>query len=310
MRVKRTDAGDIPLFLHYVSILRPRFFLMDDLPDSFAALPMERYLELLPDYDLFPEWISNWGYGNVQKTRNRMFMVGALKKEKFVFRADEHKHGTAFKDIIGDMTLGNLPNHMDVDRDERASTFTNLRFRGDELTWGELREVYLDHPEWQKRSHYYNADGLMVDRPGSSSPTWEGHCPVLTGGGVKIQPMRLTPMTIRERARVQGFPDDFVIYHGLDPYASSWSPFTAEGARGTKQTGKSMPIQFCKYVAKQIRDHINGKQFDEGHRILNPNPKVTQAKMDFCRLQGYHDQALACARCWHREKCDLHMEMK
>ena len=79
---------------------------------------MAKYAEKLPDYDLFPEWISNWGYGNVQKNRNRMFMLGALRKEKWDFGPSNELMSIATKsgDVIRDcprnpVRHGNMPNH-------------------------------------------------------------------------------------------------------------------------------------------------------------------------------------------------------
>ena len=65
------DPGDIPLFVDLISKLKPRFFAMDDLPKSFMAYPMSKYAEALPEMDLFPEWISNYHYGNVQKNSRK-----------------------------------------------------------------------------------------------------------------------------------------------------------------------------------------------------------------------------------------------
>ena len=81
----RNSPSDIPLFVDAVARLRPRFFVMDDLPKSLDPFPMQEYVRRLPAYDLFPEWVSNWGYGNVQKNRNRMFMIGSLKGERWAF---------------------------------------------------------------------------------------------------------------------------------------------------------------------------------------------------------------------------------
>ena len=69
---RAADPSDIPLFTKLIAKFKPRYFIMDDLPKSLPAFPMSEYAARLPDYDLFPEWVSNYGYGNVQKNcRNR-----------------------------------------------------------------------------------------------------------------------------------------------------------------------------------------------------------------------------------------------
>jgi DNA (cytosine-5)-methyltransferase 1 len=312
---RKTDLGDIPLFLEYVKELQPKFFLMDDLPNSFAALPMSAYVDMLPEYDLFPEWISNWAYGNIQKYRNRMFIVGALKHEKFAFVPGEQSHELKTKDIIFDLTmlngLGLLANHAEVDLESFTGRFKHIRFRGDSPSYRELREYFLSgDPVLRGNKPYYNSEGVLGERPGTTDPKWEGNCPVLSGGYDPIHPVRGTPLTLRERARIQGFPDNFIFYTSkTGPYEKVWDPFRGEGNRGVKQTGKAMPVQFCEFVAKQVSSHLLGKPLEaSGKRVLSPNPKVSEAKIDFCKLGGYANQTKACENCWLKGNCELRGE--
>lgn len=308
------DVSDIPLFLKLVAELQPRFFLMDDLPDSFGPLPMWRYVEMLPDYDLFPEWISNWGYGNIQKHRNRMFIVGALKKEKFTFVPGEEEHGLVLRDSIEkylDLKAGEIANHAFVDPAFVPGRYVNMRWYGERSNWGELAELFRQG-DWGTNLKYYSPAGEQKVRPGTTNPKWDGFCPVLSGGYNPIHPLRRSPLTIRERAAIQGFPDDFMFHHDEEgPFREVWEPYNSDGQRGIKQTGKAMPLQFCTYVADQVKHHMEGRPFvTTGRRILKPNPKVTVAKEDFCRLSGYADQAAACKQCWHRASCPLFPELK
>lgn len=309
-----SDVSDLPLFLKLVAELRPKFFLMDDLPDSFGPLPMSEYIKLLPDYDLFPEWISNWGYGNIQKHRNRMFIVGALKSEKFVFIPGEEPHDKVLRDAIADLLdakPGEVPNVAFVDPDYVPGRYVNMRWYGDRMDWRTLAELFQEET-WGANLKYYSPDNVQKVRPGTTNPKWNGFCPVLSGGYNPIHPLRKSPLTIRERARIQGFPDDFLFHHDEEgPMRKVWEPYSSDGQRGIKQTGKAMPLQFCTYVADQVKHFIEKKPFvTTGRRVLKPNPKVTQAKVDFCSQSGYADQAAACAQCWHRAECPLFLELR
>jgi len=304
------DASDLPLFLKLVAELQPRFFLMDDLPESFEALPMSEYTKLLPNYDLFPEWISNWAYGNVQKYRKRMFIVGALKSERFVFFPGEEPHLLAVKDILEDMMnwgYGEHPNHANINPDYSPGRYTNIRFYGDRPSWAEIQRILKD-PHDHKNLRYFSPQGEEKRRPGTTNPKWEGHCPVLSGGYNPVHPILLRPLTVRERARIQGFPDDFIFFHDESgPLAEVWEPYSPAGQRGVKQTGKAMPLQFCTFVAAQVKAHIQKEPFKaSGQRLLIPNPRVTQAKIDFCSTSGYADQDGACKACWHQDKCPIY----
>jgi site-specific DNA-cytosine methylase len=304
-----SDVSDIPMFIRMIGILRPRFFLMDDLPASFGPFPMEDYVRLLPDYDLFPEWVSNYGYGNIQKQRNRMFVVGALKSERFVFRPDEKTHQLSIQSMIADLIdssgQGTVPNHATVDLERAPGRYVNLRFYGDRLKWKELQEIAA--AELRGNVHYYSPEGERKVRPGTTNPRWDGPCPVLSGGYDPIHPIRRLPLTVRERARIQGFPDTFIFYSDPEgPYRKIWEPYDSDGQRGIKQTGKAMPLQFCTFVAGQVKAHIEGRPFQtEGGRILKPNPMVSQAKLDFCSTSGYADQEAACQACWLKDSCHI-----
>ena len=58
------DKGDIPQFVEAVQKLRPKFFVMDNLPKSLIVADWAWYMENLPDYDIHFEvgqqlWIGN-----------------------------------------------------------------------------------------------------------------------------------------------------------------------------------------------------------------------------------------------------------
>lgn len=309
--IRGTDAADIPLFLKMVAELRPRFFLMDDLPAAFDPLPMSEYIKILPDYDLFPEWISNWGYENIQKRRDRMFIVGALKTEKFTFQPGERVHSLVLSDVIGDLVDapldGSIPNHCDVDMSRAPGRYVNLNYFGHRPTWDELKTKIFPEFGSPTQIWYHHEDGTRKSRPGTISPRWDGFCPVLSGQFNPIHPVRLTPLTVRERARIQGFPDSFVFYPDeIGPNRTVWEPYQSDGQRGIKMSGKAMPIQFCTYVADQVKHHILGKTFKTtGERVLKPNIKVSAAKMDYCRQAGYADQSSACSACWLNKTCEI-----
>lgn len=305
------DPGDIPLFVELVSKFKPRFFVMDDLPKSFVAYPMEKYHELLPDYDLFPEWISNWGYGNVQKGRDRMFMLGALRSEKWVFVPGEAEHNLKVKDVLEDLPTprkgANMPNQDPHDNSLDCFRALNLGGFRKKNTWGQVQEYFRD-----KRGgftlEYPTAEGRIVKRIGFLKGHWDGPAHVLTGGNATLHAERNEPYTIRERARIQGFPDEFVFYGTVLNRKGEWNHDT--NMHMVKQTGKAMPVQFARYVSEQIAAHIEGRPFEASHRRVNrPNEDVDQAKRWYCGVgPGYSDQERACGECWLAARCAIRVD--
>lgn len=304
------DPADIPLFVDLVAQLKPRFFVMDDLPKSFMAYPMEKYAEKLPDYDLFPEWISNWGYGNVQKGRNRMFMLGSLRTEGWAFRPGENEHADLVRDVIGDLgkpTRGsNVPNHDPHDNSLDCFRALNLGGYRNKNTWDEVRRHFLDKPGGYTLE-YPRIDGSFVKRIGFLKGHWDGPSHVLTGGNAILHNKRCEPYTIRERARIQGFPDDFVFYGAVLNARGEWNHDTSMPM--VKQTGKAMPVQFATYVAKQIHAFINKEVFtSSGKRVIPANEHVDEAKRWYCTSVGYAKQEAACGECWLYKRCRIRTE--
>ena len=82
------------------------------------------------------------------------------------------------------------------------------------------------------------------------------------------------PFTIRERLRIQGFDDDFILV------PDKLVPEEKFYLYQIKQTGKCMPIEFAYYFAKQIRDFLDfGILPEKGNRILKPNTHIQNAEL-------------------------------
>lgn len=304
------DPADIPLFVDIIGKLRPRYFVMDDLPKSLQAFTMRQYHEGLREYDLFPEWVSNWGYGNVQRQRNRMFMLGALKTEQWTFRPGESDHQGTVRSVLEVLPTprrgSNVPNHDPHQLYSDCFRALNLGGYRKKNSWGDVQQYFKE----QRTGHtlaYEREDGSTVNRIGFVKGHWDGPAHVLTGGNACLHPLRCTPYTIRERARLQGFPDDFVFYGTVLDKDGKWSH--DENHHMIRQTGKAMPVQFCEYVSRQVAAHIRGELFKStGTRLLKPDEYVSEAKSWYCQEVGYSDQRGACGQCWLYDRCTIRTE--
>lgn len=299
------DPCDIPLFLDLVGALRPRFFVMDDLPKSLGAFTMREYAEKLPDYDLFPEWISNHGYGNVQKGRKRMFMIGSLKSERWAFTPGEIDSTIAVKDVLAGVEK--CKNHFPHTTTENCQRASCLGEPGRQWSWGEVADRFLDLPAG-KSWPYLSKSGEEKTRVGFLRTYWDKHSHVLTGYNAIVHPLTGLPLSIRERARIQGFPDDFIFYSEILGEDGTWEHF--QNIHLIKQTGKAMPIQFCRYVSAQIADHLGGPRIPtpSGVRLLRSDNHIDSAKRWYCDNIGYADQDRACENCWMKDRCDIRVK--
>ena len=85
--------SDIPLFAEAVRVLGPKVFSMDNLPASLLQFGPDWWAEQCPGYDINFEWASNYDYGNPQKNRKRLFVIGAKSDLGFYFIPEGQKPG-------------------------------------------------------------------------------------------------------------------------------------------------------------------------------------------------------------------------
>ena len=132
------------------------------------------------------------------------------------------------------------------------------------LTLEELQDWLADAVPGRNMP-YYNKKGELKSKPGYSVVRIDHHAPVLSGGGgfydnhwiYDEDELYYRPLTMRERLRIQGFEDDFV----LTPDGFDWG--SKEHRNQIKQTGKCMPVQFPREFARQLFQYLgNGVTLD------------------------------------------------
>jgi len=308
---KRSEENDIGEFVDHIAEVKPKFFLMDNLYKSLEVYPINYYAERLPEYDIFLEPVSNYHYGNTQKNRKRLFTVGSLKSLHFTFKAGEQpRHGITSRMVFGDLPYReDLPEiqHVHVDPKTPAAGW-NIAGRNSKdndgkavyYTYGELAQRFLDSAPGKGLIYLSQKTGTEKVRLGYFRFGWDQHSYVLHGGSSSryhghFHPGTGLPLTIRERARVQGFPDSFIFV----------IPESDKGNLGVKQTGKAMPVEFCRFALKQFIAYLERENFDEatGSRFMNIPEIISEEKEKYCREIGYSDQDTACNTCWKRQTC-------
>lgn len=274
---RESDPGDIYKFIDLASKYQPGFFLVDNLPKSLQAVTPDEWALKFKDYHIQFEMVSNWGYGNVQKNRNRLFIIGSHKDFKFHFTPGEKKHDLLLQDAIENIA-DDTPNHIKMKLGDTTQwSAYQAGLSGDrKLTLKEL-QPWLQSARRRSNMPYYNKQGELKSKPGYSVVDRDHYSPVLTGGGglydnhwIEDEKGYIRPLTIRERLRIQGFADDFVVTPTEFEFNSK------EHQSLIKQTGKCMPVQFPTYFAKQVSDFLKNGILPEKPLRLLPQLNLQQ----------------------------------
>jgi site-specific DNA-cytosine methylase len=311
-KIDAGDKGDIPQLIEAVQKLRPKFFVMDNLPKSLIVADWAWYMENLPDYDIHFEWINNHGYGNIQKNRKRLFVIGSLRELGFYFIPGESEHDTTVLERLEEISP-DAENNDNLCVDDTLRGWARYNFDEkylecskdeNQLTLKEFQDIIRDYP-CNLNFPRINKKGEHKFRIGFSKINVDGPALVLSGGGGAafdnhFRSDTLMPFTIRERAKIQGCPDDFVFLpKGVSKQNKDYQNLI-------KQTGKFMPVEFCTFITQQIKDFLEGNR-DEGNytqkRLINPNNYVDQNKYGFCQTVGYSNQGKVCEFCGSKKYC-------
>ena len=204
-------------------------------------------------YDVHFALLNAADYG-VPQLRKRVFFVGVPRGSRWLFPAAEF--GTSSKPYrtVGDAILGDLP---ELAAGEMATEYTSPPTNDFQaLMRSELGSLHNhlapSHPQ------------KTIDRIGATPPGQamyasfkqrirlhpEAPSPTQICGGIRPQfqfghPTQARGMTIRERARIQSFPDSYDFQGGT--------------TQGRVQTGNAVPPLLAAAIASQIRRLLDGE---------------------------------------------------
>lgn len=245
-------------FIRFVEHLKPRAVVVENVSGMRSAgngsfvKEIESAISKAGGMRVHSKMLSAQDYG-VPQRRNRLLFVGVRDA---VFDFDRiiktHGPGTAqpyvtVKDAIGDLPgLGNA---------EAAHRYARV------ATCAYQREMRRNAPKVLHNHRAPKHPAATVRRIGNTTPgkpmypkfkqrirlEWEGLSPTQVSGGIRPQfqfghPSDPRGLTIRERCRLQSFPDRFIVEGGL--------------VQGRIQTGNAVPPLLAKAVALALKSYI------------------------------------------------------
>lgn len=245
------------LFFDYIRILQefqPKFFLAENVSGMLAnrhSEAVQNILNLFEDsgYDVSLTLVNAKDYG-VAEERKRVFYIGFRKDLKINFgfpegstKDDEKK--ITLRDIIWDLQETAIPS---AEKNRHNPNAIN----NNEYFTGAYSPIFMSRNRvkgWDEQAFTVQASGRQCQlHPQAPKMVKIGknECKFVEG---KEELYRR--MTIREIARVQGFPDDFkFIYEDTN--------------NAYKMIGNAVPVNLAYEIAIAIKHHLNG----EGERVI------------------------------------------
>lgn len=260
---KKRDANDernylYLEFLRFVKELKPKTVVIENVSGMKSTKngefvkKIEKEISKSGNYKVKSKLLNAADYGVPQK-RQRLIFVGVHGKEYFDF--DEMKKtngpGTKNKYITVKDAIGDLPS---LDNNEekteyRCNPFSSyqklMRRNSEKLTCHKSPNHPIDTV--QKIAETKPGEPMYPKFKQRIRLAWDIQSPTQVSGGIRPQfqfghPEDNRGLTIRERCRIQSFPDDFIVMGGI--------------VQGRVQTGNAVPPLLAKAVAEALKKYI------------------------------------------------------
>lgn len=264
-RKRNERSGLLPDFVEMVNLFQPRIFAMDNLIKMLEAYPRSWWEEQIPGYYFTIVKIWNWSFGNPQR-RQRAWVIGRRKSFKRG-KTGPFKISMPKRRLDGPTNtweaIHDLPWQPWINIEELAhlhhipnnGAMGSFRFAGrttTAATVGQTALGYLSVPPgrlWPYKTQtgrFTRKPGhvrLAMDRPSRTPSKFETLRHPLTGW----------PLTPRERARIMGWPDDFMLHDPGSTFAKK------EYNLLSFVTGKAVPNEFMRYLLPQLLDSVGAR---------------------------------------------------
>ena len=241
------------LFYDYIRILKekqPKFFLAENVSGMLANRHSEAVKNIIAlfeecGYDVTLNLVNASDYG-VAQDRKRVFYIGFRKDLNIEFdfpkpTTPDIKDKLTFKDIIWDLKDTAIP----ALEKNKPNNIIDLAMSNHEYFVGSYSTIFMSRNtvrNWDQQAFTVQASGRQCQLH-PQAPTMKkigkNDCRFVEG---KEDLYRR--LTVRECARVQGFPDDFeFIYNNVDT--------------GYKMIGNAVPVELARIIAYAIKRQLN-----------------------------------------------------
>lgn len=236
------------LFYQYIRILKdkkPKFFLAENVKGMMANRHAEAVKNIISEfetagYDVFVHLLNAADYG-VAQDRQRVFYIGFRKDLNINFNFPlPDKNKLTLRDVIYDLKDSSLPA-----LPKNKSRFSSCLVANHEYFTGSFSPFFMSRNRvrsWDSQAFTVQASGRHCQLHPQAPPMPKiNKNKNIFALGYEALYRRLT---VRECARIQGFPDDFIFYYtNLND--------------GYKMIGNAVPVVLSEKIALAIKKAFN-----------------------------------------------------
>jgi len=245
------DRGQ--LFFDYINVLnkvKPKFFVAENVNGMMSkrhSKSVEHIINLFQTagYNVFIELVDAIDF-NVAQNRKRVFYIGFrndLDITDFQLIKPKKNDYSNLKDVIWDLKDTAIPA-----LDKNKSNNSDCLFTNHEYFIGSYSPMFMS----RNRVRSWNEPSFTIQASGRQAPLHpQAPKMELVDKNKRIfvpeKEHLYRRLSVREVARIQGFPDDFIFYY--DNLNEAY-----------KMIGNAVPINLAFYVAKSIKTALNKKK--------------------------------------------------
>ena len=237
------------LFYDFIRILKdkkPKFFVAENVSGMLSKRHQEavgNFIKLFEEagYEMHIQLLNANDY-NVPQDRLRVFYVGFRKDLKVDFKFPEPlRHKPTLKDTIYDLKDNAIPT-----LDKNKTNGDKCKFPNHEYMTGSFSTIYMS----RNRVRSWDEPSFTIQAGGRHAPLHPQAPKMIQVEKNKriFEPGKedlYRRLSVRECARIQTFPDDFIFYYN-------------DVATAYKMIGNAVPVNLAKAVAGQIKNSLEG----------------------------------------------------
>ena len=234
------------LFFDFIRILeekQPKFFLAENVSGMLAKRhqqSLKNILELFEasGYDIFFSTLNASDYG-IAQDRKRVIFIGFRKDLRVNYSFPPPLENKKYlKDIISDLSDSAVPAL------DKSKPNTDLAIPNHEYMTGDFSSIYMS----RNRVRTWDEPSFTIQASGRQAPIHPSSPRMVKIGTDKFDFVRDSQhrrLTVREIARIQGFPDSFIFkYQNVND--------------GYKMIGNAVNVDFAEILAKSIQKSLSG----------------------------------------------------